>query len=137
MRQSDRSDVRAEVDRVAQEYRGRGYQVILSPSASDLPEFARDLQPDIVARRQDDSLLIEVKRGSSVRDNERLRAIAQRVEAQPGWRFVLVSSAHEPAILMMMSASSRSHLSRPRKCWPRPFGCEKTDITERRFFWHG
>src|SRR2546421_1786517 len=96
MRQSDRSDVRAEVDRVAQEYRGRGYQVILSPSASDLPEFARDWQPDIVARRQDDSLLIEVKRGSSVRDNERLRAIAQRVEAQPGWRFVLESSAHEP-----------------------------------------
>jgi len=92
MRQPDWTAERAHVERVADEYRARGYQVIVSPSASDLPEFLREYHPDILARGAKDSVLIDVKQRRAVADRDRLRAIAERVERQPGWRFVVVSA---------------------------------------------
>jgi uncharacterized protein YutE (UPF0331/DUF86 family) len=92
MRQPDWTADRAELERVAQEYRARGYQVVVSPSASEVPDFVREYPPDIVARGTQDSVVIEVRHGVSSADRDRLRAIAERVERHPGWRFVVVSA---------------------------------------------
>jgi uncharacterized protein YutE (UPF0331/DUF86 family) len=92
MTESKSTAERAEVERVAQEYRERGYDVVVSPAASELPHFLRDLRPDIVAHGRGESVLIEVKHRPSARDGARVRAIAQTVESHPGWRFVLVAT---------------------------------------------
>ena len=60
MKQPDWTAERAELERVADAYRARGYQVVVSPSPTELPDFARDYPPDIVARGENDSVLVEV-----------------------------------------------------------------------------
>lgn len=92
MRQPDWAAERAELERVAEDYRARGYQVVVAPAANELPDFAREYPPDIVARGEHDSVLIEVTSRSSTSDRNRLRAIAEKVEHQAGWRFVVVSA---------------------------------------------
>jgi uncharacterized protein YutE (UPF0331/DUF86 family) len=91
MRRPDWTAERAELERVAGEYRARGYDVVVSPTAAELPDFAREYPPDIVARGEGDSVLVEVTNPSSKADRDRVRAIAESVEHQPGWRFVVVS----------------------------------------------
>ena len=95
MKQPDWTAERAELERVADEYRARGYQVVVSPSPLELPDFARDYPPDIVARGESDSVLVEVMNRPSKAERDRIRAIAERVDRQPGWRFVVVSSPLE------------------------------------------
>jgi hypothetical protein len=82
---------REAVERVAQEYREKGYEVITNPAASELPDFVREFPPDIIARSPKECVVIEVKNWVSAIERERLRAIARKVESRPGWRFVVVS----------------------------------------------
>jgi hypothetical protein len=82
---------RETVERVAQEYRQKGYDVTIAPTASELPDFVREFGADIVARSSNDCVVIEVKNWVSASDRERLKAIASKVESRPGWRFVVVS----------------------------------------------
>lgn len=82
---------RETVERVAQEYRQKGYDVAIAPAASELPDFVREFRPDMIARNLKESIVIEVKNWVSAAESERLRAIAKKVESRPGWRFVVVS----------------------------------------------
>ncbi len=83
--------VEAEViSRVADDYRRRGYEVDVEPSADAVPEFLRGLHPGLIARRPGDSVVVEVKVGTRTSVAERLREIAERVNKEPGWRFSLV-----------------------------------------------
>jgi hypothetical protein len=82
---------REAVERVAQEYRQKGYEVSINPPASELPDFVREFPPDIIARSPKECVVIEVKNWVSAIERERLRAVARKVESRPGWRFVVVS----------------------------------------------
>jgi hypothetical protein len=96
MSKPDWSIEKSELERVAQEYRDRGYEVFLDPSASDLPDFVREFRPDMIAKSAKECLVIEVKQLASQADRERTKAIAGRVERRPGWKFVLVSPLQRP-----------------------------------------
>ena len=85
------SVARAELERVAQDLRAKGYEVFVEPSASEIPDFVREYQPDILARGATESLIVEVKQPLSESERERIRTIARRVEGHPGWRFMLVA----------------------------------------------
>jgi hypothetical protein len=76
--------------RVAEEYRARGYTVHIEPQDELLPPFLSGLRPDLVAQKPGDNVVVEVKHGHGRAYGERLRPIAERVAAQPGWRFTLV-----------------------------------------------
>lgn len=78
------------VVKVAEDYRRRGYEVVITPSGSDLPEFLADCRPDIIARSLTESVVVEVKVGTRTSVADRFREIAERVSRQPGWRFSLV-----------------------------------------------
>jgi len=81
------------LERVAQDLRAKGYDVVIDPSASEVPDFVREYQPDILARGEKESLIVEVKQPMSASERERIRTIARRVEGHPGWRFMLVAPA--------------------------------------------
>src|ERR687895_149936 len=83
---------RAVLERVAEEHRRRGYDVVIEPRGSNLPAFMPDVTPDLIAHRGDEHLVIEVKGSPRDVDRGQLSAIAQRVATQPGWRFVLMAS---------------------------------------------
>jgi len=78
------------VARVADDYRRRGYDVEVEPASNALPEFLRGFQPDLIARKPGESVVVEVKVGTRKSAAEQLREIAERVNQQPGWRFSLV-----------------------------------------------
>jgi hypothetical protein len=84
------TDAQRTVQRVAREYREKGYKVSIQPDAADLPEFLRRVRPDIVAESDDDKVVVEVKTRAQLPKSEELPEIARLVEGHPGWRFELV-----------------------------------------------
>ena len=87
---------RADVERVANDLRQRGYDVVTEPSISELPDFLREYRPDIIAKSADESLVVQVNDLRSSTEQGRARAIARLVANQPGWRFLLVSPPSNP-----------------------------------------
>lgn len=84
-----------EIDRateLANEYRRKGYVVTMPREVRDLPEFLRSFQyfPDLIARSAHENLVVEVKSQSTSGDLGKLALVAERVNAQSGWKFVLV-----------------------------------------------
>jgi len=78
------------IEKIAEDYRRRGYDVDVVPSGADVPEFLGGYQPDIIARGADESVVVEVKVGTQTSVAERFREIAERINRQPGWRFSVV-----------------------------------------------
>jgi REase_AHJR-like len=75
---------------VAEDYRQRGYRVIILPSGSQLPDFLRAYRPDLVAESPDESVVIEIgprENGSDERDWAELAVLVQQ---HPGWRLDLI-----------------------------------------------
>src|ERR1700733_469464 len=77
------------VREVASEYEEEGYEVVVKPSAGQLPEILRDFRPDIIATRGSETVLVEVKRGQTALTDDRLEMMAKRAELI-GYRVDLV-----------------------------------------------
>lgn len=72
------------VQKVADDYRARGYEVLLEPGPEQLPAGLAELGPDMVAVRDGDHVIIELKR--SGRGGHSLRALAAWAEQHEEWR---------------------------------------------------
>ncbi len=77
--------VRAE--RIADDYRAKGYRVVIEPGPDHLPTFLQDFRPDLIAQRENDNVVIEIRpdRARPTYPNH-LREVAQRVNKVQGWR---------------------------------------------------
>jgi hypothetical protein len=75
---------------VRQDLERRGYVVDAAPS---VPELG-GLRPDLVARKADDVVVVEVKLAGEPTHGHSLAEIARAVERVPGWRFVLATGAN-------------------------------------------
>lgn len=73
------------------EYLRKGYRVLRSSELGPNLEFLRRYRPDLVAERDDDHVVIEVKSARSLKGSNQLRELAETIAAQPGWRFELVT----------------------------------------------
>jgi hypothetical protein len=76
---------------VAREYRKRGYEVIEQPRGNSLPSFLRGFAPDLIAMKDDDRAVVEIKTAESLRGSNEIKELAAAVEAHAGWRFELIS----------------------------------------------
>ncbi|MEH2420661.1 MAG: hypothetical protein V7K48_06850 [Nostoc sp.] len=83
--------------KLAEEYRKKGYEVFFHPNIEDLPEFLNNYRPDMIVRKGEENVVIEVKSRSSLNSssNQYLGNLAQAVERHPGWRFELVMTNPE------------------------------------------
>ncbi|MBN3870792.1 hypothetical protein [Nostoc sp. JL33] len=83
--------------KLAEEYREKGYEVFFHPNPEDLPDFLNHYRPDMIVRRGEENVVIEVKSRSSLNSssNQYLGNLAQAVEKHPGWRFELVMTNPE------------------------------------------
>jgi hypothetical protein len=80
-----------EVERIAEQYRCEGYRVIRRPAAADLPPFAQGYDVDLVAFRDGESVLVQVKASrKELQEDQQLLRLAEAVDHQPGWRLDLV-----------------------------------------------
>ena len=78
------------VERVAEDYRQRGYAVILEPTPGKKPPFLGHLVPDLIAQKGDEKIVIEVKRARIPRLPPSLRALLEALRTQPDWQLRLV-----------------------------------------------
>lgn len=75
---------------VAREYRRQGYEVTLSPTQAQLPDFLADFQLDMIASHPQEKVIVEVRSQESLRQAPELEAIAKAVQGKADWRFELV-----------------------------------------------
>ena len=84
--------LRTEEERVLsliKEYQSEGYNVLVQPRREELPEFLQRVQPDLVASRGDENIVVEVRSRSTLGERG-IDAFVQAVEGHPGWAFELV-----------------------------------------------
>lgn len=70
----------------ADEYRDQGYEVTLETPLDFLPGYRADL----IARKDGETKVVEVKSRSSLAANPKIRELAEIVDSKPGWSFELL-----------------------------------------------
>ena len=86
------------VERLAEDYRNRGYEVIIEPGPHQLPDFMAGYKPDMIASRGDEKTVVEVKSRQSLSAEAQTRELARLIESKPGWSFELVIVGDEPTV---------------------------------------
>ena len=74
------------VQKTAEEYRNRGYEVLQEVPLDFLPGFRADL----IAQNADEVKVIEVKARRSLAANPKITELARIIESKPGWSFELL-----------------------------------------------
>lgn len=94
--------------KLAEEYREKGYEVFFHPNSEELPDFLNKYRPDMIVRRGEENVVIEVKSRSSLNSssNQYLGNLAQAVEKHPGWRFELVMTNPEDIMYSLKAEGS-------------------------------
>lgn len=75
---------------VAQEYRAKGYRVLVGPSQRELPDFLRGFEPDLVVTSDQDNAAVTIKTRGALIGSTGLSRMAAAIEQRPGWRCELV-----------------------------------------------
>jgi uncharacterized protein YutE (UPF0331/DUF86 family) len=72
----------------ARRYALDGYKVVTNPSSLDLPDFAKDFRVDMAATREDEGILVSVKKTrQDLSDDPEVKRYAAITEKHEGWRF--------------------------------------------------
>lgn len=76
----------------AQELSENGYKVLVEPSISELPFDLGGYLPDLIARKNDEGIVLDVRNSLKRWPISRFQDIAERIASHPGWRFILIKS---------------------------------------------
>ncbi len=85
------------VDEIAEKYERQGYRVTVEPTQEELPDFLKAYRPDLIAERQDGSVVVEVKAEGKERPTDYWQELAALLSHRPDWRFDLVVANSEQA----------------------------------------
>ena len=86
VRENERSHVHA----IARSYKERGYEVLAEPQGHQLPEFLRPFQPDLIAHKGQNHIVVAVKSRGQFPKSSRVNELAQVVRKKADWKFELV-----------------------------------------------
>ena len=81
---------RQRVRALVEEYRSKGYEVIEMPSPEQLPDFLTGYRPDLLIRKGDETIVVEVKSRASLGKDPQIRELARLLSSKPNWNFELV-----------------------------------------------
>jgi hypothetical protein len=98
------------LNRLADTYRGQGYEVVVRPGVGDLPPFAKDYRVELLGRKGDGGVLVAAKKNrTEVAAAQELTKYAEETPNHPGWRFDLaVLEAEEPGARDVQGAKESS-----------------------------
>jgi Holliday junction resolvase len=83
-------------EQVARRLVREGYDVVVEPGPDLLPPDLARFRPDILARRGEEKLIVEIKARSDRPSGSQIQELARLVRAKPGWHFELVVAPPEP-----------------------------------------
>lgn len=72
-------------EKLAEEYRQQGYEVLFMPDSEELPDFLKPFRPDLVVFRDEIKKVIEVKSRASLSGNPQIREMARLIQNREGW----------------------------------------------------
>lgn len=76
---------------LVEDYLQQGFTVIKEPTADSIPFDLGGYQPDLIVKKGDTTLIIEVKTKASRVSVDRFQSLAQEISKHEGWRFLLVT----------------------------------------------
>ena len=91
----DNNSERNRVERIAQDYRTRGYQVEVQPLPGDLPDFLEGFAPDLILSGKGETVVVEVKTRRELKSPSSFSALEAALQNRPGWRFELIIDGSE------------------------------------------
>lgn len=91
MTQSNRTEHDAKLQELKERFEREGYAVLVEPPKLAIPFDLGNYVPDLVARKPDGGLIVEVKTTKARTPIDRYQSIAQIVQGHAGWRFILVT----------------------------------------------
>ena len=94
------------VNELAEELRQKGYTVNLQPQSDSLPFDLESYLPDIVARKGDEGLIIEIKSSAKRISIDKFHNISNEISKHKGWRFILVTLDDEGVDLFSYTVES-------------------------------
>ena len=81
-------DKRGYIENVADRYRNDGYKVQLQPKDGMLPDFLKSYEPDIIARKNGEAVVVQVKLNKhELAADPTFPHLAGAVNSQVGWRY--------------------------------------------------
>ncbi|RZK52359.1 MAG: hypothetical protein EOO59_13790, partial [Hymenobacter sp.] len=86
-----------QVAALAASYAQAGYAVAVRPDPASIPFDLNGYQPDLLATKGEENLLLLVNAGGAVSIG-RLHDLAETVKQQPGWRLLVVNHSPEHAV---------------------------------------
>lgn len=101
------------VNELANEYRNKGYEVVAPCTPAELPRFLGNSHyiPHLIVRSEHENLIIEVRSQESARDLGQLSEIAELVNAQENWQFVLVfTNPRESSAPLIQPSAEKARL---------------------------
>jgi len=88
---------RKKITELARHYSGLGYRVYAELRGFDTPEKFVDVRPDLVVKKGDETVIIEVKTGDSAkRAKDQIERLARYADKVPGTRFDLIITNPRP-----------------------------------------
>jgi hypothetical protein len=86
----------ANLTELARSYEAQGFTVKVLPAPSDIPFDLSGYRADLLAEKEGQHLLIEVRRPGTPLSVDRLQSLAETVRQQPGWQLLLVPASEGP-----------------------------------------
>ncbi|WP_273565873.1 hypothetical protein [Maribacter halichondriae] len=78
------------IKELAREYEEKGFQVFIEPEGDSLPEFLKDYHPDLILKKGDMNVVVEVKTSETIKNSEYLKELSARINSLENWKFELV-----------------------------------------------
>ena len=74
---------------IADEWRSRGYEVTIHSKRDQLPSFMKGFSPDLLMRKGDESVVVEIESRPTMEWEGRPSGLAGVVRDRPGWNYWL------------------------------------------------
>ena len=97
---------------IAKRYEEQGYVVTLDPPSSEFPFSLGSYRPDILAKKGDEKIIVDVKMAGTRGDAEAYLRLDQEIQRHPGWRFLFVSVTEEELQEQISSITGSPDLKR-------------------------
>ena len=81
---------------IANEYTQQGYSVKVEPNDDSLLNFLAGLHPDLIATRDGETLVVEVRSRREIAQASDVVAIENALQGRNGWQFELIIDGSEP-----------------------------------------
>lgn len=93
------------VQELARSYEAQGFAVKTAPATGDIPFDLGGYRPDLLAEKEGQHLIVEVKKAGVPLSVDRLQTLAEIIRQHAGWRLLLVPTDEEGPSQPLSNAS--------------------------------